>query len=141
MFPITAQSFNIEIKTIEEYRYCVARGYQPLHDAIFSMDIDLRKQIQNDLFHDDEAFFRWCWLNKQHLCEETFRPLHEYSAVHISHILSRGAFPEMRYDPRNVNILSLQAHNQWEFGDRTKMRIYQKNQVIIQKLKSEYGSH
>ena len=131
----------IEIDSLDAYNYAVGRGYEPLLDARFSVEIHLRIQIQADLFGDlaeHEKFYRWVWDRKPHICEETMRPLHDYSAVHISHILTKGAFPEMAHDPRNVNIFCLAAHNRWEFGDRTAMRVYRKNLEIIQQLRNEY---
>lgn len=137
-------SAMIEIDSFDAYNYAVGRGYEPLLDARFDVKIDLRVQIQRDLFGDltdHNKFYRWVWDRKPHICEETIRPLSDYSAVYISHILTKGARPEMAHDPRNVNILCLAAHNHWEFGDRTQMRIYAKNLLTIQKLRKEYGTN
>lgn len=133
---------------MDEYRYIVNEGFCPLIDyKRFSMDIELRKAIQKELFgrgridtmQANEKFFKWVWAHKPHYCEETMRPLSQYSATYCSHILTRGAFPEMANDPRNINILCLEAHNRWENGDRQNMRIYPKNVRIIEMLKKEYG--
>ena len=130
-----------------EYDYCVDRGFQPLIDTRnFSMDIKLRVAIQQELFGRgirdtmvaNERFFRWVWAHKPHICEETMRPLRHYSAVYCSHILTRGAFPEMATDPRNINLLCFEQHNRWENGDRENMRIYPGNMATIELLKSEY---
>lgn len=132
------------IDTREMYDYARARGYEPLLDARFPMDIVLRVSIQRELFgrghgpEENEKFYRWCWDHSPKVCEETMQPLRNYSAVHVSHILTRGAFPEMAHDPRNVNILSLAAHNRWENGDRENMRIYRSNLLRIEMLKNEY---
>lgn len=66
------------------------------------------------------------------------KPLREYSSVYVSHILTRGAHPDMAHDPRNINILCFNHHNQWENGDRRAMRIYEKNVETIELLKNEY---
>ncbi len=134
----------IKIDTREEYNYCRKVGYEPLLDKRFAMDIHLRVSVQRELFgtghtpEENERFYRWCWDHMPHICEECMRPLSDYSAVHISHILTRGANPDMAHDPRNVNILCLRHHNQWENGNRENMRINQKNQLTIEKLRSEY---
>lgn len=131
----------------EEYEFVTDRGFCPLLDyKRFKMDIRLRVDIQRELFgrgvidtmRANEKFFRWVWEHKPHRCEETLRPLPNYSAVYCSHILTRGAFPEMATDPRNINILCFDMHNRWENGDRQNMRIYPANMRLIELLKSEY---
>lgn len=135
----------IEILTRSEYDYCKARGFEPLIDKRFAVEIHLRVNIQQELFGrghtpaDNERFYRWCWEHKPHICEETMRPLWNYSAVYVSHILTRGAHPEMAHDPRNVNILSFEAHNHWENGERRTMRIYRSNMMRIAEIKKEYN--
>jgi len=136
---------EIVIDTRELYEYAVSRGYQPLIDRRFRMPIALRVAIQTQLFgreHSPEnyqKFYQWCWQHKKHICEETMRPLHQYSASYVSHILTKGAHPNMAFDPRNVNILCYEMHNKWEFGNRESMRIYQSNQLIIAQLREDYG--
>lgn len=135
---------EIFIGTKEEYTFCVNRGYEPLIDARFKMDMRLRLQIQRKLFGtghtpaENQRFYVWCWNHYPHRCEETLQPLNTFSAVYVSHILSRGAYPEMAHDPRNVNILCFEKHNEWENGRREKMRIYAKNKKRIELLKHEY---
>ena len=136
----------VAITTRAEYDLCKAHGIEPLVDRRFAMDIRLRVAIQRELFgtghtpQENERFYRFCWVHYPHQCAETMRPLKEYSAVYISHILTRGAHPEMAHDPRNVNILSFECHNRWENGDRKNMRIFAGNQIIIEQLKREYAT-
>ena len=134
------------ISTREEYNNVVNRGLEPLSDwRHFVIPIALRIEIQNGLFSGanipaaNETFYRYCWAHKIHVCEEYMKPLDWYSAVYISHILSKGAHPEMAHDPRNVNILSFDAHQKWETGNRETMRIFEENQLIIKILKKDYG--
>lgn len=132
------------IDTWAEYNYAQERGYEPLTDARLPMAPAFRVEVQRSLFgrghtpEENERFYRWCWEHKPHVCEECLRPLRHYSAVHISHILTRGAHPDMAHDPRNVNVLCLEHHRAWENGKRAAMRIYEKNQLTIQQLKQEY---
>ena len=117
----------------------------------FRLEIGLRVEIQREIFGHcitgrgdipaaNERFFRWVWEHKPHQCEETMRPLANYSAVYCSHILTRGSHPEIAHDPRNINILSFESHNRWENGDRQKMRIYPGNMRLIELMKTEYQS-
>lgn len=134
-----------------EYDYCVERGFEPLIDTRnFKMDIRLRVELQREIFGHctfgrgdipvaNQRFFRWVWEHKPHYCEETLRPLPGYSAVYCSHILSRGAHPDMAHDPRNINILCPEMHERWENGDREGMRIFDGNQRIIEMLREEYS--
>lgn len=136
----------------DEYQYCIQRGFQPLLDIRnFRLEIGLRVEIQREIFGHcitgrgdipaaNERFFRWVWEHKPHQCEETMRPLANYSAVYCSHILTRGSHPEIAHDPRNINILSFESHNRWENGDRQKMRIYPGNMRLIELMKTEYQS-
>lgn len=134
----------IVIDTRELYDYARKRGYEPLIDRRFAVEINLRVSIQRELFgtghtpEDNESFYRWCWDHYPHICEETMRPLRQFSATYVSHILTRGAYPEMAHDPRNVNILCFEMHNKWENGDRENMRIYRRNLLTIMQLKNEY---
>lgn len=134
----------IAIATREEYDFCKSRGHEPLADRHFDVDIHLRVALQREMFgngnHESNniKFYAWAWAHKGNICEECMRPLRNYSAVHVSHILTRGAFPEMAYDVRNVNILCARCHNEWENGYRQRMRIYRSNQVTIDELRKEY---
>ena len=135
----------IAIDTRQEYDLALSRGYKPLIDPRFDLETGLRVSIQRELFGtghtpaENERFYRWCWAHKPHRCEECMKPLPNYSATFISHILTRGANPAMAFDGRNTNILCFACHNRWEHATtRGGMRIYAKNQITIQKLKDEY---
>lgn len=134
----------IRVTNRADYDYCREQGFEPLTDERFELDHKLRIEIQNELFGTGNSeeqnlkFYKWVWQHKPHRCEECMRPLDNYSATFISHILSRGSSPELAYDARNTNILCFKHHSQWENGDRESMRINEKNQITIQQLKDEY---
>jgi len=136
----------IVIDTRELYDFARKRGFEPLVDRRFAVEINLRVSIQRELFgrghtpEENERFYRFCWDHHPHVCSETMRPLYQYSAAYVSHIMTRGAHPDMAHDPRNVNILSVEMHNRWENGDRQNMRIYRANQLTIEQLKKEYAT-
>lgn len=140
------------ITEAEEYNICIQRGYEPLLDVRFKIDIKLRIDIQREIFGNsflsrgdvvqaNQRFYQWMWERKKHYCEECLRPLPNYSSVWVSHILTRGAFPEIGHDPRNINILCHKHHEQWETGKRETMRIYPGNVKIIKLLKNEYNAN
>lgn len=130
-----------------EYEYLVGRGFEPLIDSrFFRLNIRLRIELQKKIFGnghtpaENEKFYRWVWNHKPHYCECCMRPLPDFSATYVSHILTRGAYPEMAYDCRNVNILCFLHHSMWENGNRKNMRIYRHNLQIIDELKKEYST-
>ena len=134
------------IDTRAEYELCKAHGIEPLIDARFTMDIRLRVSIQRELFGtghtpaENERFYRWCWDHYPHICAECMRPLRQYSATYVSHIMTRGAHPEAAHDCRNVNILCFFHHSVWENGNRKNMRIYQRNLQTVEEIKKEYST-
>lgn len=135
----------ILIENLECYKYAKNKGYEPLTDKRFEMPIKVRVDVQRYLFGtghtpaENERFYRYCWDLYPHICEECMRPLTQFSATYISHIRTRGAFPEAAHDVRNVNILCFKHHNQWETGNRKAMRIYPGNVQTIEQLTKEYN--
>ena len=136
----------IVVDTREQYDLCISEGFQPLIDGRFKVNIALRVSIQRELFgtghtpDENERFYRWCWKHSRHVCSECMKPLKSYSATYISHNLTRGAFPEMAHDPRNVTILCYEHHNQYEHSTtRNNMRIRLSVEKKNEQLKQEYG--
>lgn len=58
-----------------------------------------------------------------------------------SHILTKGAYPEFRHNPKNFNRLCNTHHDVWEFGDRDSMNIYKENLKIIDELLKTKNDH
>lgn len=141
----------VPITTAAEYALCIDRGYNPLLDyKRFKLSVPLRIAIQREIFgksyiskgnlvQANQRFYHYCWYLKPNRCEECLAPLKEYSSKFISHIITRGARPDIAHDPRNVNILCYKHHSQWEDATaRQDMRIFKTNQKIIATLKAEY---
>lgn len=134
-----------KIATREEYDLLLKQGKEPLMSRYFDLDIRLRKEIQKERFGGNDAegnekFYKYCLKHKSLVCEECGTPIRNPSAYNVSHILTRGAFPEMAHDPRNVNILCPRHHDMWEHSTTRKgMRIEIKNEKIINQLKKEYN--
>lgn len=135
---------EIRIESIEEYQYAVGRGYEPLLEdcpeinAVFIIPNQLRVEIQDEKFKTIDKFYREFYRLSRKICEETGVPIPNYSAVNVSHILSRGAHPRMAKDLRNANLLTYSQHTRWEVGDRKGMKIFPKNKIKMEKLKHEY---
>lgn len=132
------------INTQAEYDAAVRHGWHPLVQPMFQMEHGLRVFIQKRYFgsghtpEENERFYKWVWEHKPHYCENCMKPLPNYSAVHISHILTRGAHPAIVHDPRNTNILCAKCHAEWENGNRQDMRIYESAMMTADDLIKEY---
>ena len=50
-----------------------------------------------------------------------------------SHILSRGAHPELADDPDNIVPHCRECHNKWEFGDRRSMITFALKRAYMEK--------
>ena len=105
------------------------------------------KDKRKEILEKDKATYFIVFSTKKHQCEECRKSLPnkfvdnngDINAIwQYSHILSKGSHPEYRHNPDNFNRLCMDHHIQWEFGNRKAMKIYEKNQTIIEKLKSFY---
>ena len=136
----------VVIHTREDFESAVKRGFNPLCEDAWKlpMAVDLRREIQREMFGKNDAagnqkFYKYCLEHKPLVCEECGCPINHPSAYNVSHILTRGAHPEMAHDPRNVNILCPKHHSAWEQATtRRGMLIEPKNERIIKQLKKEY---
>lgn len=139
----------IEISSRAEYDLCIKNGFNPLINwKMFTMPIDLRIALQNELFGTadfvtaNNKFYKYVWDNSIHNCLETGQPIEHFAAVHISHIISKGSDRRLATDPRNANVVIKRVHDIWEFGtlsQKKKLNIYPENQLIIKLLKNEYN--
>lgn len=85
----------------------------------------------------DKQLYTSVWSKRPHYCENCDKWLGDKMlAVFMSHILSKGSYPEHRHKEENINLLCFECHQVWEFGDRSSMRIFAANQKVIAKLKS-----
>ena len=135
-----------EVNTREEYDALLQRGIDALCDDRYHLEIHLRREIQKEKFGGNNAegnakFYAYCLRHKPLVCENCGKPIRNPSATNVSHILTRGAHPEMAFDPRNINILCWECHNAWEHKTtRWKLRMWfvEKNDRTIEQLKQEY---
>jgi hypothetical protein len=73
------------------------------------------------------------WAERPHFSEVSGRYLGEMPmSYYFSHVLSRGAYPELSHDKRNIVLMTLDEHQLWEFGSVPKN---DKNWDKILKLK------
>ena len=103
-------------------------------------------------YKNDEEVYEEVWNRRvSKCCEECGRFLGEEfrdwegrinDRRFYSHILTKGANPEMREDPDNFNLLCPQCHNDWEFAtqeQKERMNIWPKNKKTIEMLRERYN--
>lgn len=136
-----------EVNTMEEYDALLKRGIDALSDSRYHMEINLRRRIQKEKFgkNDDEGnakFYHYCLTHFPMVCENCGKPIRYPWATNVSHILTRGAHPEMAHDPRNISILCAQCHELYEHSttrDQLRMWYVEKTERIKEELKREYN--
>jgi hypothetical protein len=91
---------------------------------------------QKQKFKDDAAVNRRIWGLRPHVCEECGSPLPKVpKKVYFSHLLSKGAHPELRFDDNNIVLHCEDCHQKWEFAAdfRPTSVTYSKHLAYIQK--------
>lgn len=130
----------ITINNINEYNKFKAGWVEPLIlPELFKIYPILRKEIARSIYgkaspNADSIYYKYMWEIKPHWCENCGAALPKYWAGHISHILTRGAYTEYRYEALNSNILCNDCHTLWETGNeerKKKMYIYWINKKRI----------
>jgi len=136
------------IESRVEIDYLTENDFCPFFYPEFEILPALRKAYLKELFRantqrNNVKFYRWVWRHYplEHKCEECFRPLYEYSATFVSHIITKANAPHIAYEPMNTNLLCGQCHHNWDGRKETreKMRIFPSNQLRIEWLLSIYG--
>lgn len=135
------------VTTREDYDILLSKGIDCLYDPRFDLEIGLRIAIQKEKFgkNDDEGnakFYHYCLTNFPMVCENCGKPIRYPWATNVSHILTRGAHPEMAHDPRNISILCAQCHELYEHSttrDQLRMWYVEKTERIKEELKREYN--
>ena len=105
---------------------CASKSYKKLGPSKKAKDkIDL-----------DTKFYEELWSERPHYCEGCDKDLGKnWERYMFSHILSKGSQPKLRHNKDNINILCLECHQKWEFGDKKSMKIYPANERQIELLK------
>ena len=132
--------------TREDYDILLSKGIDCLYDPRFDLEIGLRIAIQKEKFgkNDDEGnakFYHYCLTHFPMVCENCGKPIRYPWATNVSHILTRGAHPEMAHDPRNISILCAQCHELYEHSttrDQLRMWYVEKTERVKEMLKKEY---
>jgi hypothetical protein len=68
------------------------------------------------------------------LCSECGTSL-IFDRTHVAHVLGKGAYPHLRCNLKNFVILCLSCHQVFDFGERSKMKIYEYISELENELK------
>ena len=83
----------------------------------------------------DDVINKEIWAERPRICEECQSPLKTPPVKsYFSHLLSKGAHPELRHDKRNIVLHCRECHNKWEFapGFRQSCLTYNKHLEYIE---------
>lgn len=130
-------------KWVVNKKFCLCDNcnFKRLHEGKTKWEVSSRKPVKRAsnkrksvLEADREVYLR-LFLDRGQVCEECDTPLPDEFEIdgnlvaiwRYSHIKPKSTYPELRHDPNNFNILCLECHSKWEFGDKKEMKIYNKN--------------
>lgn len=75
----------------------------------------------------EAALFLSIWLSRPHICTNCKCYLgNEMKTFFFSHILSKGAHPEKRLDPLNIQLLCQECHHAYDFQGKDKFNARKK---------------
>ena len=124
----------------EKLKYVVDKGTGPIKRKIDTGKVKKKKSRISERtiekIRKDEEFYEKCFNMSNHRCEECGKPLPKefrnsegrvIARYRYSHIIPKSIAPELRHEVKNINHLCLHHHEEWENGDRRKMKIYEKN--------------
>jgi len=86
----------------------------------------------------DIEWYKEMWKKSSKRCMECGLRILHFHPMFISHIITKGSFPQLRHHPENFMIYCMNCHQMWEFGERKKMKTYQEAIEIAERLKREF---
>ena len=99
-----------------------------------------KTNINAKAIQKDEEFYEKIFYLKPCRCENCGKPLPTkfrdengkiIARYQYSHVLSKGAYPQYRYEEWNIMKNCLKCHQQWDFGVKQDMPIYNKYKKLI----------
>ncbi|MFW6273067.1 MAG: hypothetical protein ACOC2U_04750 [bacterium] len=98
-----------------------------------------KKQKSGQIYKDEETYEK-VFYSKPCFCENCRKPLPNkfrdengkiIARYQYSHILGKGAWPQYRNEVWNIMKNCLYCHQEWDFGEKRKMSVYEKCKELI----------
>ena len=107
-------------KIKEEARPCVrCKENHLIYNRSKWLCEDCDKEVTRERRGDLSILFEEIWDERPHVCVKCGRPLGpEPRAIYFSHIKSRGAYPELKMDKNNIQLLCSACHKMEDFNER-----------------------
>lgn len=120
-----------ECKNCGQVRYIVNRtkclcddcNYKRLHKGMSRLEVKRQQAHPNK--HNKRrktgelALFKEIWGERSHICTHCGKVLLEpLKPAYFSHIKSKGAFPNLRLEKSNIELVCMECHQKYEFGIR-----------------------
>ena len=112
-------TFFIQNKT---HHLCSECSFKRNHGGKSRREVYLERSRANKKNKVGEIYiFKEIWSERHHYCVNCGKFLgHEVKSYFFSHIKSKGAYPELKYNKDNIELLCFDCHYKYEFGDRNK---------------------
>lgn len=116
---------------------------KPLKSTKMPIKMGLSKKALSVIKKDEEVYEK-VFNSSNHRCEECHTQLNTefrddegrvIMRARYSHILPKGAYPQLRHNEDNFNNLCPTCHHRYEFGDKENMKIFKKNEEIVCRLR------
>lgn len=99
---------------------CDSCNFKRLHNGKSRFEFEIeRKRGKPKIRHKtgELELFRKIWGERPHYCVKCGKWLgNDLKPIYFSHIKSKGAFPALRLDPTNIELLCEDCHYNYEFN-------------------------
>lgn len=102
---------------------CDDCNYRRLHGGMSRAEVARkRRKPRNRQKTGELALFIEIWGSRPHYCVKCGKWLgNDPKPAFFSHIKSKGARPDLRLDPNNIELLCEECHHKYEFGKRNEL--------------------
>ena len=114
--PLCVYKKNHSGKTPQQVQYEKQKGKPEKQYHLKNTSIKYKRKPTGE-----RKLFLEIWDERPHVCSNPSCSKflgNEPKVYFFSHIKSKGAYPELRLDKKNIELLCFECHQKWEFGER-----------------------